>query len=395
MNRETPSSAAYSPDAYRTAVYTDGYHTNAQRPYAHRFYLDVWLLVLIAAMMGVSLAVLYSTAGVERVNAQAFRFGLGILVMLFVLFIPRTFLIFFTPAFYGATVCLLIGVHFFGTEVNNAQRWLNIGIGRIQPSEFAKLAIPMMLAWLFYYRRLPPRLPDICWAVLIIALPAYLVYKQPDLGTAIILVLSGAILLFLSGISWKIIGTAALLSVVLVPFLWMKGYIKAYQKERIISFLNPESDPFGAGYNIIQSKIAIGSGGFHGKGYGQGTQSQFEFLPERTTDFIFAVFSEEFGFLGIILLLGLYFLIFLRGLWLSINMTDNFSRLLSGTLMTIFFLSVFINVGMVSGILPVVGLPLPLMSFGGTSIITTMLGFGLMMNFYGSRHRKQHKGYQR
>ncbi|MGY0399371.1 MAG: rod shape-determining protein RodA [Ostreibacterium sp.] len=352
-------------------------------PNQHRFYIDITLLVLIFMLMAVSLTVLYSSGGIKVVENQALRFGLGLVGMLVVLLIPKNFIRFFTPSFYGLTIVLLIIVDFWGVNINNSQRWLDIGIAQIQPSEIAKTAIPLMLAYYFYSRPLPPNWRDIIISLTLIMVPTFLVFNQPDLGTAILVASSGIVLLFLAGIAWRLIITAFVGLLIAIPIFWYWG-MAAYQKKRVLTVFNPELDPTGDGYNIIQSTISIGSGGFHGKGFMQGVQSA-EFLPEKTTDFIFAVFSEEFGLIGIMLLFLLYFMIILRCFWLTVKMTDNFSRLLSGALIFIFFIYFFINVGMVSGILPVVGLPLPLISYGGTSIMTLMLGFGLIMNMYANR----------
>lgn len=367
-----------------------GEQTKPEPPIRHRVYVDIPLLILLLVLMSVSLTVLYSAAGADKVFNQAVRFGAGLTVMLFVLLIPKNVIRFFAPSFYVLTVVLLLAVHFFGVNINGSQRWLNIGITQIQPSEIAKLSIPLMLAYYFSSRSLPPKWKDLLLSLVITLIPVGLVFRQPDLGTAILVASSGIALLFLAGVSWRVITAATVLLIAAVPLFWTYG-MQNYQKVRVETFLNPESDPTGAGYNIIQSKIAIGSGGLEGRGYLQGVQST-EFLPERTTDFIFAVFAEEFGLFGVALLAGLYFLIILRGFWLSVKMNDNFSRLLSGSLMFIFFVYFFINIGMVSGILPVVGLPLPLMSYGGTSILTLMLGFGLIMNLYGTRHLENIRG---
>ncbi len=365
-------------------------HIASTPPNQHRFYLDFPLLLLLLLLMGTSLTILYSAAGADKMFSQATRFGVGLVVMLFILLIPKRVIRFFIPGFYLLTVLLLLAVHFFGISVNGSQRWLSVGFTQIQPSEIAKLSIPLMLAYYFSARSLPPNWKDLVISLAIIALPVGLIFRQPDLGTSILVALSGLTLLFLAGVSWHLILVALVSLAAFIPIFWHSG-MKDYQKERVLTFLNPESDPTGAGYNIIQSKIAIGSGGLEGRGFMQGVQSA-EFLPERTTDFIFAVFAEEFGFWGVCLLSGLYFLILLRGFWLSVNMTDNFSRLLSGSLMVTFFIYFFINIGMVSGILPVVGLPLPLVSYGGTSILTLLLGFGLIMNLYDSRQREPSRG---
>ncbi len=323
----------------------------------NRFYLDIPLLILIICIMCISSVVLYSAGGVDKTLSQMVRFGIGLVVMSVVLFIPKGLIRFSAPIFYLLTIALLVAVELVGVNVNNSQRWLDIGVTKIQPSEIAKLAIPLMLANYFYVRKLPPSWKDIIVALAIIAVPTGLVLKQPDLGTAILVASSGCILLFLAGISWRLIIGSLILLVASIPLFWFYG-MKDYQKTRVMTVLNPERDPLGDGYNIIQSQIAIGSGGVHGKGFNQGVQSA-EFLPENTTDFIFAVFSEEWGLLGIAVLFTLYLLIILRCFQLTLKMSDNFSRLLSGSLIFIFFIYFFINVGMVSGILPVVGLPLP------------------------------------
>lgn len=363
-------------------------------PYAnsHRVYVDVILLVFIALLMGVSLVVLYSAAGLDKALDQALRFGIGFLALFLALLAPKSWIRFFSPGFYILTVAMLVAVHFFGVNVNGSQRWLDLGVGQLQPSEIAKLSIPLMLAYYYHDKPLPPSWRDIGMTLLIILVPVGFIFKQPDLGTSLLVALSGLIVLFLAGISWRLIAAAIIVVGVAGPTMWYKGGMEDYQKERVLTFLNPENDPTGAGYNIIQSKIAIGSGGMHGKGFMNGTQSA-EFLPERTTDFVFAVFSEEFGLVGVAVLFLLFFLVLIRGLWLSVKMTDNYSRLLSGALVFIFFIYFFINVGMVSGMMPVVGLPLPLVSYGGTSIMTLMLGFGLMMNLYGNRRRQRKGGY--
>ncbi len=364
-------------------------HPNTS-PHQHRLYIDIPLLFLVLLLMSVSLAVLYSVAGLDKMASQAIRFGVGLIVMMLVLLVPKNLIRFLTPSIYLLTLGLLLGVYFYGANINGSQRWLNIGITQIQPSELAKTTIPLMLAYYFYARNLPPTWRDIIVALVIIGLPTALVFKQPDLGTAILVATSGLVLLFLAGISWRLIFVCLIAVMAAAPVFWLR-VMSAYQKQRVLTFLNPESDPTGSGYNIIQSKIAIGAGGLHGRGFMQGAQSS-EFLPENSTDFIFAVLAEEFGLAGVVILFTLYLLILLRGFWLAVNMSDNFSRLLSGSLMFVFFAHFFINVGMVSGILPVVGLPLPLMSYGGTSILTVMLGFGLIMNLYGMRHSEQTRG---
>lgn len=364
--------------------------TAVTSPHRHRFYIDIPLVGLLLLLMMVSMAVLYSVAGVDKMASQALRFGVGMVVMVLVLLVPKNLIRFLTPTVYLLTLGLLLGVHFFGVSVNGAQRWLNIGITQLQPSELAKTTIPLMLAYYFYARALPPTWRDIIVSLIIIAIPTVLVFRQPDLGTAILVASSGLVLLFLAGVAWRWIIGSTVVAAIVAPFFWLQ-VMSSYQKQRVVTFLNPESDPTGSGYNIIQSKIAIGAGGLEGRGFTNGVQSG-EFLPENSTDFIFAVFAEEFGFYGVSMLFVLYFFILLRGYWLAVNMGDNFSRLLAGALMFIFFAHFFINVGMVCGILPVVGLPLPLMSYGGTSILTMLLGFGLLMNLYGAGRSKETRG---
>lgn len=351
---------------------------------SHQFYLDLPLVIGICLLMMISLFTLYSAGGQETMEDQALRFGIGFIVMFITLFIPLRLVKTFAPFAYLVTLILLALVPFIGVEVNGAKRWLRLGM-QIQPSEIAKLSLPIMLAYLLGSGDLPIKFKMMVASVLIIALPVGLVYIEPDLGTSILVALSGLAVLFLAGLTWQLIFSFVGLVAVAAPFYWFYG-IKDYQRDRILTFLHPENDPFGTGYNIIQSQIAIGSGGTNGKGFMQGTQSQLEFLPERTTDFVFAVFSEEFGFIGVSMLFFIYFFILLRGFWLAMKMNDNFSRLLSGALLVTFFVYFFVNVGMVTGILPVVGLPLPFISYGGTSTLTLMLSFGLIMSLYGSKH---------
>lgn len=356
---------------------------NAHQRHSHHFYLDPPIFIAICLLMLISLVTLYSAAGMDKTEDQALRFGIGFIVMFMTLFIPLRLVKAFAPVIYTISIISLILVLLFGVDVNGAKRWLNVGV-RIQPSELAKLALPLMVAYLLGSRDLPVKFKMMVISLFIIALPVALIYKEPDLGTAILVAMAGLSVLFLAGLTWKLIFSFLAIVLSAAPFFWFY-WIKDYQKARILTFLNPESDPLGSGYNIIQSQIAIGSGGFHGKGFMQGTQSQLEFLPERTTDFVFAVFSEEFGLVGVSMLFFIYLFILLRGFWLTMKMTDNFSRLLSGALLCTFFVYFFVNVGMVSGILPVVGLPLPFISYGGTATLTLMLSFGLIMALYGSR----------
>jgi len=274
---------------------------------------------------------------------------------------------------------MLVGVLLFGVSSKGAQRWLDLGVTRFQPSELMKIAVPMMVAWYIGRNHLPPRVIHLTIGFAIVMVPTVLIKEQPDLGTSILIASSGIFVLFLSGLSWRLIGFfSATIALAAWPF-WHYG-MHDYQRQRVLTFLDPESDPLGSGYHIIQSKIAIGSGGIEGKGWLQGTQSQLEFLPERHTDFIFSVLSEEFGLFGVCLLLCMYLFIIGRGLYIAVNAQDAFGKLLAGALTLTFFVYVFVNIGMVSGLLPVVGVPLPLISYGGTSMVTLMAGFGIIMS---------------
>jgi rod shape determining protein RodA len=265
-----------------------------------------------------------------------------------------------------------------------AQRWLDLGFVRFQPSELLKLAAPMMVAWFMHDRRLPPTFLQVVTMTLIVLVPALLIVEQPDLGTAMLVLAAGGLTILLAGISFRVIIAVGLLGAAAVPLLW--AYMRDYQRARVFTFLNPESDPLGTGYNTIQAKIAIGSGGLFGKGWLNGTQAHLEFLPERSTDFIFAVMGEEFGLLGLLLLIVLYIALVGRGLYIAVEAQDTFTRLLAGALSLTFFFYVFVNAGMVSGLLPIVGVPLPLVSAGGTSMVTIMAGFGMLAAIHG--HRK-------
>jgi rod shape determining protein RodA len=289
-----------------------------------------------------------------------------------------------TPWLYIGVLGLLLLVMINGEIGKGAQRWLDFGIVRFQPSELMKLAVPMMVAWFLHERPLPPTLGQLFVIVLIVAVPALLIAKQPDLGTALLVIAAGGLTILLAGISWRIISFATVSGLVAAPLLWQ--VMHDYQRARVLTFLNPESDPLGTGYNIIQSKIAIGSGHWFGKGWLNGTQAHLEFLPERSTDFIFAVMAEEFGLLGLVLLLTLYLVIVGRGLYIAAEAQDTYTRLLAGSISLTFFFYVFVNAGMVSGLLPIVGVPLPLVSAGGTSMVTLMAGFGMLAAI--ARHRK-------
>jgi rod shape determining protein RodA len=360
--------------------------TIAQRLLAD-LHLDGPLLVGIALVAGLGLFVLYSAGGQESglLIGQSLRIGVAAIGMLVIAQIPPKFMRLWTPWIFTIGIVLLVLVLVAGEIGKGAQRWLDFGFMRFQPSEIMKLAVPMMAAWYLMERPLPPRFGELLIVLLAISLiPAALIAQQPDLGTALLIAASGIIVILLAGMSVRLILLFAGLAVAVAPLLWFNMH--EYQKQRVLTFLNPESDPLGSGYHIIQSKIAIGSGGVFGKGWLNGTQAQLEFLPERATDFIFAVFGEEFGLLGLGSLLILYGFIVLRGLYIAAQAQDTYSRLLAGSISLTFFVYVFVNTGMVTGLLPVVGVPLPMVSYGGTSMVTLMAGFGILMSIHS--HRK-------
>ncbi|MGM0702728.1 MAG: rod shape-determining protein RodA [Pseudomonadota bacterium] len=351
-----------------------------------RAHLDPWLLFLLLVLMVAGLGVLYSASGqrLEVVVAQATRFVVAGGVLLVLAQMSPSTLLRWSPLVYGIALLMLIAVELVGDMGMGAQRWLVIpGVIRFQPSELMKLAMPMMVAAWLSRHELPPRLRDLAVCALIIGVPVVLIAKQPDLGTSLLVATAGIFVVLLGGLSWRFILALGVLAASALPLLWMN--LHDYQRQRVLTFLNPDSDPLGSGWNIIQSTTAIGSGGLWGKGWLEGTQSQLEFLPERHTDFIVAVLGEEFGLIGMLVVLALYLLIVMRGLWLAATAHDTFGRLLGGAIILTFFIYVFVNVGMVSGILPVVGVPLPLVSFGGTSSVTLMAGFGILMSIHGHR----------
>ena len=350
-------------------------------------HIDLPLLLLLVLLMSTGLMVIYSAGGQDMglVQRQLIRLGVAFFVMFVVAQIPPLVYRRWAVHIYIIGILLLIAVLIIGTVGKGAQRWLDFGIARLQPSEVMKLALPMMMAWFISRFHLPPKIRHVALGFVFVGIPTFLIYKQPDLGTALLIASSGAFVLFLAGMSWKLVGSLIIAAIPSAAALWF-FLMHDYQKRRVLTFLNPESDPLGDGYHIIQSKIAIGSGGFEGKGWLQGTQSQLEFLPERHTDFIFAVFSEEFGLWGVMLLLGLYLAIVARGMLIAVRAQTAFTKLLAGSLTLTFFVYVFVNIGMVSGLLPVVGVPLPLISWGGSSMVTLMAGFGILMAI--STHRR-------
>jgi len=351
------------------------------------FHIDWPLFVGLIVLSAFGLTVLYSASGqdLDMLTRQCVRLGLAYGVMLVIAQIAPHHLVRWTPILFGVGLLMLIAVLLFGAVGKGAQRWLDLGFFRFQPSEMMKLALPMMVAWYLADSPLPPRLKVIAVSLLIVIVPTLLIIKQPDLGTSLLIASSGLFALLLAGIYWRLVFVAGALAALCAPLMWYFG-MHDYQRQRVLTFLNPESDPLGSGYHIIQSKIAIGSGGIFGKGWLNGTQSQLEFLPERHTDFIFAVLGEEFGLVGVIGLLLIYLYIIGRGLYIAAQAQDTYTRILAGSLILTFFVYVFVNIGMVSGILPVVGLPLPLVSYGGTSMVTMMASFGILMSI--QTHRK-------
>jgi len=343
-------------------------------------HLDSFLLACLLITMLVGLFILYSASGqsFERIFSQCINIIVALALMWGAANISPHKLQRMAMPLYAVGVFLLIGVALFGSVSHGARRWLNLGVMQIQPSEIMRIAMPMMLAYYFSRQASKPKLTDFAIGGLLLVVPVLLIMKQPDLGTAILVAASGFYVLFLAGLSWKWLVGGLVTFAASTPILW--PLLHDYQRRRIEILLDPTQDPLGAGYHTIQAIIALGSGGFAGKGWLNGTQAQLDFLPERTTDFIFAVFGEEFGLLGILLLLGVFSLIIMRGLVIASQAQSTFSRLLAGSITLTFFTYVFVNMGMVSGILPVVGVPLPLISYGGTSMVTILLSFGILMS---------------
>ena len=345
----------------------------------NKLHIDVLLMACILICFSIGLVVIYSAKlDWNVVQKQIVNFLVATGMMLIIAQVqPRTYRT-WAPVLYFGTLIILFLVLIIGDVSKGAQRWLDLGLLRFQPAELMKLAVPLMVARSLDQEILPPAPRFLILPTLYILVPVILIALQPDLGTAILVASTGLLVLFFAGISWKIIISLLTLCMASTPVMWMM--LRDYQRERILTLLNPERDPLGSGYHIIQSKIAIGSGGILGKGWLNGTQSHLEFLPEGTTDFIFAVFGEEFGFIGILFLLLIYSLIILRGFRIGMQARDTFARLIAGSLIMTFFVYVFVNIGMVNGILPVVGIPLPLISYGGTSLVTIMISFGMLMS---------------
>jgi rod shape determining protein RodA len=354
-------------------------------PWTNRLHLDLPLLGGLMALMGLAFVILYSASGqdLDVLLSQGGRLLLAMASMVALAQVHPDHIKAASPVLFGLGVLLLGAVLVIGDIGKGAQRWLDLGVFRFQPSELMKLATPMMLAWYLSEAGLPPRWPTVLIAGLLIVVPAALIAKQPDLGTALLVAVSGSVALFLGGIGWAYLLALALALGAALPIGWFM--LHDYQRDRVLTFLNPEADPLGRGYHIIQSKIAIGSGGIYGKGWLHGTQGQLEFLPERSTDFIFAILAEEFGLVGCVALLAVYLFILGRCLHIVTQAQDTFARLLAGALTVTFFVYVFVNIGMVIGILPVVGVPLPLVSYGGTSMVTLMAAFGILMSIQTHR----------
>jgi rod shape determining protein RodA len=351
-----------------------------------RWHIDVPLFYALLALAGISLLVVYS-ASAENLTVlvkHMLRLVMGFGILFFVAQARPEDLRRLAPVLFVVSVLLLLAVLGVGTVSKGARRWLGFGGISFQPSEVMKLALPMMLAWYFAHVPLPPNLRQLALAGLVTLVPVALIAKQPDLGTAILVFGSGFAMLFLAGMYWRILTAITALAAVAIPYVWT--HLHGYQQKRILTLLDPASDPLGAGYHTLQGMIAIGSGGFFGKGWLNSSQAHLEYLPESSTDFIFAVFAEEFGLLGILVLLGLYLFIVYRGFVIALLAQDSFTRLLAGGLTLVFFFYFFVNVGMVSGILPVVGVPLPLISYGGTALVTLMAAFGMLMSIH--THRK-------
>ena len=349
-------------------------------------HIDLPLLMGLIALATTSLFILYSASGQDMtmIWKQLVRFLVAFAFLIALAQVSTNTLKRWTPYVFAVGVVLLIAVLVVGEIGKGAQRWLDFGLFRFQPSEIMKLAVPLMVSWYLSEYPLPPDSKRLAIALMIIAIPFILIIKQPDLGTSLLVAGAGFFALLYAGLSWKLIAAFTALGAASAPIGW--SLMHDYQRQRVLTLLDPENDPLGAGYHIIQSKIAIGSGGLYGKGWLNGTQSQLDFLPERSTDFIFAAYAEEFGFIGILVLLAIYIFIIIRGLLIAVQAQDTFTRLLAGSLTMTFFIYVFVNIGMVTGILPVVGLPLPLVSYGGTSVVTLMASFGILMSIH--THRK-------
>ncbi len=351
-----------------------------------KLHIDIPLLICLLLVLSLSFVILYSASGQDTdiLIRQATRMLIAFVLMIVLAHINPYQFKRYSTVLYGIGIALLFAVLIMGQIGKGAQRWLDLGFFRFQPSEMLKITAPMMIAWYLSENTLPPKWKQMGIAGLLLLLPTLLIAKQPDLGTSILVFSSGAAVIFFAGLSWRFILSIGAIIASLTPIIW--HFMRDYQRARVLTFLDPEADPLGRGYHIIQSKIAIGSGGIYGKGWQGSTQAQLDFLPESSTDFIFAVFAEEFGLSGCLVLIALYIVIISRCLYISVQAQDSFSRLLAGSLSFTFFVYVFVNIGMVIGILPVVGVPLPLISYGGTSMVTLLAGFGILMSIH--THKK-------
>jgi rod shape determining protein RodA len=349
-------------------------------------HIDSQLLIALLLLMSVGLLTIFSGSNqsVARVSSQMANIVVALGVLYVFANIPPHYLMRIALPLYVLGILLLICVALFGDIVNGARRWLYVGVTRIQPSELMKIAVPLMLAWYFDRYEATLKLKNYIVAVMLLLVPIGLIVRQPDLGTALLISAAGGYVLFLAGLSWRIIAGLGIAGAACMPFVW--GMMHDYQRQRILTLIDPTQDPLGAGYHTIQSTIAVGSGGFFGKGWLQGTQTHLDFIPERTTDFIFAVFAEEWGLLGNMVLLVLFLLVIGRGMVITANASTVFARLMAGAVTLMFFTSAFVNMAMVSGLLPVVGVPLPLVSYGGTALISLFIGLGILMSVQA--HRK-------
>ena len=375
----------------RREIAGPGYSSRAQRTFTltgrvlEMLHLDGPLLTAVLAVCTAGLIVLYSAAG-ENVGiflGQAARVGLGLAVLVVVAQVPPRLMRAGAPWLFALGVLLLVAVALVGDVSMGAQRWLDLKVVRFQPSEIMKLAVPLACAWYLHDRPLPPDLRTVIVVGVAVLVPTLLIAEQPDLGTALLVASGGALVVLLAGLQLRYIFGLGALVLAAVPVAW--HFMHDYQRQRVLTFLDPQNDPLGAGYHTIQSQIAIGSGGLFGKGYMNGSQAQLEFLPERSTDFIFAVIGEEWGLVGLGVLMALYLMVIARGLYIAVQAQDTFSRLMAGALTLTFTVYVFVNSGMVAGLLPVVGVPLPLVSYGGTSLVTLMAGFGILMSIHSRR----------
>lgn len=372
--------------AVSPSVFGERHSLSLGRQIMTRLRLDAPLLVGLLLICGFGLVVLWSAGGQDSglLLRQLVRLGVAFGVLLAVAQVPPKLLRLWSPWLFLGGLLLLVAVLVAGDIGKGAQRWLDLGVIRFQPSEIMKLAVPMMAAWYLHDRPLPPRLAELVVVLALVVTPALLIARQPDLGTALLVGSAGLLVVLLGGLRLRLIVLLGAAAAALTPVLW--HFMHDYQRRRVLTLFNPESDPLGAGYHIIQSKIAIGSGGLFGKGWGNGSQAQLEFLPERSTDFIFAVLGEEFGLLGLVFLMAAYLFLVGRGMYIALQAQDTYTRLLAGSISLTFFVYVFVNTGMVTGLLPVVGVPLPLVSYGGTSMVTLMAGFGILMAINGHRN---------